>query len=642
MLDALRASSQTWVGRSIMAVVMGLLVIAFGFWGIADVFRGFGANTLARVGSTEITPQQFQAAYQRQLIEMQEQQRRAISSEEARERGIDRQVLSRMLSDAALDQEAQRLGLALPDSVIARQIMQDDAFKGPDGQFSKQAFELRLQDNGLTEQGYVAETRAAALRQEIVATLTDNLAAPRAMLEIINRYYHEIRNIDYIVLPKSAAGAIPAPSDAQLRSYFESHRDLYRKPEYRKVSLLVVTPATLAEAENAAHPITEADIRKRYDEVKDHTYTQAEQRQVQQIVFPDEKTANAAAAKLAGGETFDALIAERKLAPKDTDLGTVTEAGLIDKIVAATVFSLPANGVSKPVKTEFGWAILRVQKIIPKIVIPFVAVKDSIAHDMAVERAKSQLGKIHDQIEDQRAGGKSVADAAKAVGLSARTVDDINSQGRDKAGNAVPDLGNDQQALLKAIFASDIGVDNDPITTKDGGGIWFDILNIDPARNLTFDEVKSRVTQDWTADQTSQRLVDKAVDLTKKLDSGTPIATVATAQGNLPVKHVEKISRLDPQGLSSTLRDEVFNRAVGKAGSAEAQDGGRIIFSVASASVPPLDVKRNDFANVLDQMKTALDDDMTAQFVTNLETGLNTRINQQAWQQISGAPTDQQ
>ncbi len=351
MLDALRASSQTWVGRSIMAVVMGLLVIAFGFWGIADVFRGFGANTLARVGSTEITPQQFQGAYQRQLVEMQEQQRRAITSEEARERGIDRQVLSRMLSDAALDQEAQRLGLGLPDSVIARQIMQDDAFKGPDGQFNRQTFESRLQDNGLTEQNYVAETRAAALRQQIVATLTDNLAAPRAMLEIINRYYHEIRNIDYIVLPKSAAGAIPVPTDAELKSYFESHRDLYRKPEFRKISLLVVSSTSLADVESIAHPISDAEIKKRYDEVKNQRYTQAEQRQVQQIVFPDEKTANAAAAKLAGGETFDALIAERKLAPKDTDLGTVTEASLVDKVVSAVVFSVPANGVSKPVKT---------------------------------------------------------------------------------------------------------------------------------------------------------------------------------------------------------------------------------------------------------------------------------------------------
>ena len=149
--------------------------------------------------------------------------------------------------------------------------------------------------------------------------------------------------------------------------------------------------------------------------------------------------------------------------------------------------------------------------------------------------------------------------------------------------------------MLKAVFASDIGVDNDPISTKDGGGIWFDILNIDPARNLTFDEVKSRVTQDWTTDQTSRRLVDKAVDLTRKLDSGTAIAALATAQGNLPVKHVDKITRLNSQGLSSTLLDEVFNRAVGKAGSAEGPDGGRIIFSVASASVPPLDVKRYRF-----------------------------------------------
>ena len=312
--------------------------------------------------------------------------------------------------------------------------MQDDAFKGPDGQFDQQAFEARLQDNGLTEQGYVAETRAAALRQQIVATLTDDLAAPRAMLEIINRYYHEIRNIDYIVLPKSAAGAVPAPSDAELKSYFESHRDLYRKPEYRKISLLVVTPTSLAEIESAAHPISDAEIKKRYDEVKDQRYTQAEQRQVQQIVFPDEKTADAAAAKLAGGETFDALIAERKLAPKDTDLGTVTEAGLVDKIVAAAVFSLPANGVSKPVKTQFGWAILRVQKIIPKIVIPLVAVKTSIAHELR-RRAREETSArftIRSKTSALAASPSPMLPRRSAF-RPARSMT-IDAQGRDKAG----------------------------------------------------------------------------------------------------------------------------------------------------------------------------------------------------------------
>ncbi len=640
MLDALRASSQTWVGRSIMAIVIGFLIIAFGFWGIADIFRGFGANTLARVGSVEITPDQFRNTYQTQLLRMQEEQHRAISAEEAHERGLDREVLGRLLSDSALDQEAHRLALALPDSTLAQQIMQDDAFKGPGGQFDKQLFEQRLQDNGLTEQGYVTETRAAALRQQITSALTNGLAPPRAMLEIINRYYNEARSIDYIVLPKSTAGAIPAPTEAELKSYFESHRALYRKPEYRKISLLVVNSTSLAGVESAAHPITDAEIKKRYDEVKAQRYIQAEQRQIQQIVFPDEKSADAAAAKLAAGESFDALIAERKLTPKDTDLGTVTKTSLIDKGVAAAVFALPTSGVSKPVKTQFGWAILHVQKIIPEIVIPLVAVKDSLAQELGIFRAHKDLGKIRDAIEDQRAAGKSVADAAKAVGLTARVIDAIDPRGNDKSGQAVPELG-DPQPVLKAVFASDIGVDNDAVTTKDGGAIWFDVLNIDPARNQNFDEVKNRVTQDWTAEQTSRHLIDKAAELTKKLDAGASLASIAAAEGNLPVKQVDKIKRSDPQGLSNDLLDRVFDRPVGKAGAEAAQDGGRILFKVTSASVPPLNVAHFDFRNVLDQIKTAVDEDMTAQFVTQLETRLGTRINPQAWQSVSGA-SDQQ
>lgn len=640
MLDALRASSQTWIGRSIMAVVMGFLIIAFGFWGIADIFRGFGANTLARVGSVDITPDQFRNAYQTQLLQMQEQERRPISAEQAHERGLDRQILGRILSDTALNLEAHRLGLALPDSVIAQRIMQDDAFKGASGQFDKKLFEARLEDNGLTEQRFVAQTRATILRQEITSALTNGLAAPKAMLEVINRYYNEARNIDYIVLPKSAAGTIPTPSEKDFKSYYESHRELYRQPEYRKLSVLVLSAKTLAEAQAATHPVTDADIQKRYDEVKDHRYTTAEKRTVQQIVFPDEKSAGAAAAKLAGGETFDALIAERKLTPKDTDLGNVQESGIADKAAAAAAFALSAPGVTKPVKTQFGWAILRVQNISPKIVIPLFAVKASIAQEIAQERASKDLGKIHDSIEDARASGKSVADAAKAVGLSAHTINAVDAQGLDKSGHAVPDLG-DSAALVKAAFASDIGVDNDPISMKDGGAIWFDVLNIDPARNQTFDEVKAKVTQDWTADQTSRRLIDKAADIIKKIDSGTPLTTIAASLDNSPIKHVDKISRMDSQGLPRSLTDEIFNRAVDKGGSAERDDGGRLIFKVASASVPPLNEKRFDFRNVVDQMKTALDEDTTAQFVTLLESRLDTRINQSVWQSVSGS-SDQQ
>jgi peptidyl-prolyl cis-trans isomerase D len=636
MLDALRASSQTWVGRTIMALVMGLLIIAFGFWGIADIFRGFGANRLARVGSTEITVEAYREAYQNELLNLQQKERRAISADEAREMGIDRQVLGRLVSDAVLDQEAHRLGLAMSDHDLAERIMLDDTFKGANGQFDRALFEERLQQANLTESHFTAEERASYLRQEIIGALDNGLNAPKAMLELINRYYNETRAIDYFILPKSAAGTIPTPSDTQLQAYYDARRDIYRTPEYRKISILVVTPASLADQLMKTHPISDADVLKRYNDVKAAQYTQPEHREIQQIVLPDEASANAVSAKLASGESFDALVAERKLKPKDTDLGIMTKADLVDKAVADAAFALPSAGISKPVKTQFGWAILRVTKIIPQFVEPLFAVKASIVEELALARARGQINNLHDQIEDERADGKSVAEAAQGIGLKAHTIDAIDAQGLDKSGKPVADL-DDPATLTKAAFASDIGVDNEPIATRDGGTIWFDVLGIEPARAQSFDEVKQRVAQDWTQDETAKRLAAKASDLVKKLDSGETLAAVAASQNNLGIKHVAKIKRTDPQDLTQTALTEVFNRPVGSAGSAAAENGDRILFRVVDAKVPPLDVKRPDIANVIGQMKTALDEDVIAQYVSQLEGSIGIDINQQALASILGA-----
>jgi peptidyl-prolyl cis-trans isomerase D len=636
MLDALRASSQTWFGRIIMAIVMGLLIIAFGFWGIADIFRGFGANRLARVGSAEITVEAYRNAYQNELLNLQQKERRAISADEAREMGLDRQVLGRLISDAVLDQEAHRLGLAMSDHDLAERIMLDDTFKGANGQFDRLLFEERLRDAGLTESHFTAEQRATYLRQEMITALDSGLNAPKAMLELINRYYNETRAIDYFVLPKSVAGTIPSPSDAELKAYYDARRDTYRTPEYRKISVLVVTPGSLADQLLKTHPISDADVLKRYNDVKAARYTQPEHREIQQIVFPDEASANAASAKLAGGESFDALVAERKLTPKDIDLGTVTKTDLFDKAIADAAFGLPSGGISKPVKTQFGWAILRVAKIVPHIVEPLFAVKATIVEELALARASGEISKIHDRIEDERADGKSVAEAAQGVGLAARTIDAVDAQGHDKNGKPVADLGNAAEPT-KAVFASDIGVDNEPIGTRDGGTIWFDVLGIEPARAQSFDEVKQKVAQAWTQDETAKRLAAKASDLVKKLNSGETLAAVAASQDNLGIKHVAGIKRTEPQDLPQAVLTQVFDRPVDSAGSAAAENGDRILFKVVDAKVPPLDVKRPDFANIVDQMKTALDEDVIAQYVSQLEGVIGVDINQQALASILGA-----
>lgn len=635
MLDALRAATQNWLGRIIMGVVMGMLILAFGFWGIADIFRGFGADELARVGSDIITVQAYRNAYQTELQRLQQRARRAITNDEARQLGVDRDVLARLISESVLDQAGHRLGLALSDHDLAGEIVQDDAFKGPDGKFDRPLFESRLQELGLTEQRFVTEQRRAYLRRQIITALTDGLAVPKAMVDAIHRYYSETRSIDYLVLPTSSIGEIKPPSEEILKAYYDARQPGYRTREYRKIVVLAVTLKSLAEALAKKAPISEADVKKHYEAVKAERFTEPEKRHIEQIVFPDQASAEAAAKKLAGGESFDALIAERKLTQKDVDLGTVTKDAMIDKVVAAAAFALPEGQVSKLVKGEFVWALLRVDKIIPSRVIPFEKVELALRQEMALVGAHREITKIHDLVENQRDAGKSLAEAAKSADLAVRTIDAVDAQGYDKSGQPVPDLP-DAQALIKAVFASDVGVDNEPISTSDGGTIWFEVAGIEPAHQQTFDEVKAAVTAGWIEEERAKRLAAKADELVKKLRGGETLAALA-AETHLSVQHKDGVKRSGAAGLPAGAVAQIFNQKVGGVGSASDAMGSRIIFKVLDAKVPPVDAKAADFVKTLADVKTGLGEDIIGQYLAQLEHELGISLNQQALRTAIGS-----
>lgn len=81
MLEGLRVASQNWIGRAIMAVVMGVIVISFAIWGVGDVFRGMTSQRLAKVGSGEVTVDQFRTAFQNDLRRIQQRMRRAVTAD---------------------------------------------------------------------------------------------------------------------------------------------------------------------------------------------------------------------------------------------------------------------------------------------------------------------------------------------------------------------------------------------------------------------------------------------------------------------------------------------------------------------------------------------------------------------------------
>ena len=412
-----------------------------------------------------------------------------------------------------------------------------------------------LRDNGFNEQTFVREQRHVYLRQELVQAVAGDLAVPAASLDALHRYQAETRSIDSLVLPASAVGPIPVPDEAALKSYFDAHAAQFNAPQYRKLVVFTLSASALAKPDE----VSDADAQKLYDQVKDQRYGTAERRTVQQIVFPNEEEATAASARLKAGASFADLLAERKLESKDVDLGTVTKSQLFDKAVADAAFSLPPNGTSEPVKGNFGPVLVHVAAIEPASVKPFAEVAPALKQEIATQRASATLRDLHDKIEDARSSGKTLTEAAKSVGLEPRVIDGVDAQGLDKDGKPVEDLA-DRDALLRAAFASDVGVDNDTVQGRDGSQTWFEVTAVEPAHPRTLAEVKPEVEAAWRNEETAKRLADKAAELVKALDGGQTLEQVAASLGNLPIAHEPNVKRAGGSGPVERARGQSLRR----------------------------------------------------------------------------------
>lgn len=622
MLQPKRASARDWIGRIVTAVLMGLIILSFAIWGIGDIFRGFGANNLAQVGSIEIGADTYRNAYQAELQTMQRAEHRNITNEEAHQYGLDGQVLSQLVNEATLDDQARRLGLAISDEDIKKAIVNDDNFKGMTGRFDRQAFGAFLRGEGFTEKTYVRQQRGVRLRRQIVDALTNGVQLPKALLEAIFRFQMETRSVDYILFPSAGADQLPAPSQEELKGYFESTQQLYATPEFRGLVIVAVTPASIAKPDD----VSDTDARNRYEEVKNERFGAPEKREVEQILFASDAEAKEARAKLDAGKTFDELLREKNLTPKDASLGTVARTGLVDKNVADAAFSLKEGEVSVPVKAQFGTVILRAGKIIASTVKPYSDVAVELKREIALKRAQSEITRLHDAIEDQRTSGKPLTEAAKSAGLEPRVISAIDATGNDSQGIPVKDLV-DGAALLKAAFASDIGVDNDTLRVHGGGYQWFEVTKIDKAREKTFDEAKAEVEKAWREDKAEKLLSAKAAELVKKLDAGESMAAIGVAEGNLAVKHASDVRRGGSSGLALNVVTQIFNVGVHRAGSVASEDGGRILFQVVSSTTPAFDPEAAELTNIMGDVKRGFDEDVTAQYLAKLESDIGVKLN---------------
>ncbi|MBO1039432.1 peptidyl-prolyl cis-trans isomerase [Brucella pituitosa] len=619
MLDSMRDAARSWVAK----LLLGLLVLSFAVWGIADAFRGdMSGNAALSAGKSEVSATDYRFAYEQQLMRLSQQFRQRLTREQAQQLGVENQVLAQLAAGVVLDEQARNMQLGLSKDGIARLTAEDPSFQDASGNFSRAQFDAVLRQSNIRAQDYLDNRAKVARRQQIVEAATDGMKMPNTMLKALALYQGESRSADYITIPAEKADAVPTPSDDALKAYFDEHKDEYKAPEYRKITYVKLEPSDIADP--AA--VTQDEINEYYEKNKSR-FSTTETRTIEQLNFADEAAAQAAHQKIAAGTSFVDIGTEQGKSEADLVLGTFEKSALPDATIADAAFALNEGGVSDVVKGAFGPVILRVTKVNAANVKAQSEVEAEIRDTVATNIAITGINGLHDSYEQQRSDGGSMADVAKGLSLKAVTVDAIDAEGNDPAGNAV-ELPN-SEALLSAAFQAEQGFDNDALTLGNTGYLWYQIDGTTPARDRTLDEVKDKVVAAWKGEEAVKRLNQRMEDLKKRLDGGETLDAIATAAG------VEKQTK---RGITRNTNDADFNSAAtaqvfrgpnehtGTA--AAASDDAQILFKVIEVTEPTAAGPEAIPEQQQTYLSTTLTDDVLEQLVGELQKQYPVRINQ--------------
>ncbi len=613
MLDQLRQGAQGWVSKGLMA----LLVLSFAVWGIGG-FNGYHSGSLARVGGQDVSIQDFARIFD--TAQRSAQQRGQTVNPE--------QVLSGVLMNAAIDDAAHSYGLGISDSRVAEEIAKNPAFQGLDGKFDRNRFINILANANINRNDFVSEVKSQLVRDQIAGSLDAGLGVPQPLVAALYRLQNEERTISFFVVDQTAIEAVGTPSDSDLQSYFNDNKDKYRAPEYRKLGLLTLDPAAIADPASVSDAAVAAEYARRKPSL-----VVPEKRHVEVMRFDSADAAKAALAKIEGGEDF--AKAAKDSGVEVTDLGVKTEPEMLDQAVGKAAFAAEKNKPVAVIEGALQPTIIEVTDIEPGSVPSLQDMTAEIRKDLATRAARDRVQDLYNKVEDESAGGSTLQETAKKLSLPYRVIDAVSADLKAPDGSAITDIP-DGAEVVKQAFESDVGVENNPIGTGTDSSLFYEVLDVTPAHDRTLAEVRDKVIADWTAAETEKRITARADKLFQELKGGASIATVAAEVGKT-VKTVEGIKRNGTSpDLSANAISQSFAGPEGHVADAEGTGPARILLHVDKVTDPAFFAQAANSKAIQSQLSDALKNDLFATFNQQLLASRSTTINTAAFQQLTG------
>ncbi|PHQ97220.1 MAG: peptidylprolyl isomerase [Marinosulfonomonas sp.] len=501
------------ISKFFVGALMLLLIIGLAGFGSSN----FGGQTqsVGQVGDVEIDTNQYAQALNQELQALSAQTGQNISLAQAQQFGVDRVVLQRLISGAALENENNNLGLSIGDAEVQRQVLTSPNFQGLSGSFDRDAYEFTLERIGLTPEEYENSLRTGAAASILQIAVSSGIFAPVTYGDVLLKFIGERRNFSWLDITASTLSSpLAQASEPQLQSYFESNTEDFMLPAAKRLTYAWLSPEFVMDQIE----VNEDSLRALYDE-RSAIYNLPERRLVERLVFATMAEAEAALADIRAGNTsFDDAVTARGLTLSDIDLGDVSQSDLDD--AGEVVFALSEPGVTEPVETLLGPALIRVNAILSARSTPFEDARAELQDEFAADAARRLVADQIAEMDDLLAGGATLEELGAETDMQLGQVD--WSEGQSDGITAYADF----QDAARLVTIEDFP----EILQLDDGSIFALRLNeLIPERPDSFDNARDAVINAWNANALSEQLQADSAAILAQIENGASISSLGHA-----------------------------------------------------------------------------------------------------------------
>ena len=519
MLQSMRQIAHSWVVKGLML----FLIVSFSIWGIGDVFRGNSLRkTVAKVGNSDISVQQLNRLFEETLAQARQKVAPNLTAQQARQMGLLEKALEGEIKRQLIDMEIQRQGINVSPESVLKVLADEPQFRTKDGQFNKPLFRQLLEQQRLSEKAFIARGQQDMSRRLLLGSLGGSHSVPQTVVDALYKARAQKRVLDVVTVDADKLGGIPSPDDKALHEFYDHNGVLFTAPEYRGITVASLSTETLAKDIS----ISDEQVKKEYDAKLDDLAL-PERRDVVQVVLQDE----AKAAKLAKQAHGAADLASAASAEKETaiPLDKLEEKNLMPEL-SKVVFALREGEISAPVKTQLGWHVVQLKKILPAGTPSFDKIKDKLREDMRRDQSVEAATRFVNQLDDQLAAGHSLDDIADGLKLRLVKIAAVDSTGLSPEGKAPAEFPNKEE-VLKDAFAQNAG-ETSPVQ-DDKAGHYYVVRTeeITPAGARPFDGIKPAVATAWKTHERSLKAQAEAEKIAKALHEGKAAAAFNGDEG---------------------------------------------------------------------------------------------------------------